>query len=45
MANIMDLLMDYKLTIKVNDSISFPYIVYQVCIYALVHPFSVGKVG
>ncbi|CAG0919230.1 unnamed protein product [Notodromas monacha] len=29
MANIMDLLMDYKLTIKVNDSISFPYIVYQ----------------
>lgn len=29
MANIMDLLGDYKRTVKVNDNISFPYIVYQ----------------
>ncbi|CAG0901858.1 unnamed protein product, partial [Darwinula stevensoni] len=29
MANIMDLLMDYKHTIKINDNISFPYICYQ----------------
>lgn len=29
MANIMDLLGDYKRTIKVNDHISFPYIIYQ----------------
>lgn len=29
MANIMDLLGDYKRTIAVNDHISFPYIVYQ----------------
>ncbi|XP_015519549.2 chitin synthase chs-2 isoform X2 [Neodiprion lecontei] len=30
MANIMDLLMDYKRTIKVNDNISLPYISYQI---------------
>jgi len=30
MANIMDLLGDYKKTIKVNDNISLPYISYQV---------------
>lgn len=29
-ANIMDLLMDYKHTIKINDNISTPYIAYQV---------------
>ncbi|KAJ6216762.1 hypothetical protein RDWZM_007919 [Blomia tropicalis] len=29
MANILDLLGDYKRTVKVNDNISFPYIVYQ----------------
>ncbi|XP_073988781.1 hyaluronan synthase-like protein kkv isoform X1 [Rhodnius prolixus] len=29
MANIMDLLMDYKATIKINDNISLPYIWYQ----------------
>ncbi|XP_046403163.1 chitin synthase chs-2 isoform X1 [Ischnura elegans] len=29
MANIMDLLMDYKKTIKINDNISLPYISYQ----------------
>jgi chitin synthase len=31
MANILDLLMDYKRTVKINDNISFLYIVYQVC--------------
>jgi chitin synthase len=30
MANILDLLMDYKRTVKVNNNISFLYIVYQV---------------
>ncbi|GLG95121.1 Chitin synthase 1 variant A [Gryllus bimaculatus] len=30
MANIMDLLMDYKRTIKINDNISLPYIGYQI---------------
>lgn len=30
MANIMDLLQDYKRTIKINDNISMPYIAYQV---------------
>lgn len=30
MANIMDLLVDYKKTIKINDNISLPYIWYQV---------------
>lgn len=30
MANIMDLLMDYKKTIKINDNISMPYISYHV---------------
>lgn len=30
MANIMDLLQDYKRTIKINDNISLPYIAYQV---------------
>ncbi|XP_014282325.1 chitin synthase chs-2 isoform X2 [Halyomorpha halys] len=29
MANIMDLLMDYKATIRINDNISLPYIWYQ----------------
>lgn len=29
MANIMDLLGDYKRTVAINDNISFPYIVYQ----------------
>lgn len=29
MANIMDLLGDYKSTIAINDNISFPYIIYQ----------------
>ncbi|XP_017770728.1 PREDICTED: uncharacterized protein LOC108558345 [Nicrophorus vespilloides] len=29
-ANIMDLLVDYKKTIKVNDNISLPYISYQI---------------
>ncbi|KAH7639899.1 chitin synthase-like protein 2 [Dermatophagoides farinae] len=29
MANIMDLLCDYKRTVKVNDNISLPYIIYQ----------------
>ncbi|XP_037071620.1 chitin synthase chs-2-like [Pollicipes pollicipes] len=28
-ANIMDLLMDYRNTIKINDNISMPYIMYQ----------------
>lgn len=32
MANIMDLLMDYKATIRINDNISLPYIWYQVYI-------------
>lgn len=31
-ANIMDLLMDSKRTIKINDNISMPYIAYQVWI-------------
>ena len=31
MANILDLLMDYKRTVKINNNISFLYIVYQVC--------------
>lgn len=30
MANIMDLLMDSKRTIKINDNISLPYIAYQI---------------
>lgn len=30
MANIMDLLMDYRRTIKVNPDISMPYIMYQI---------------
>lgn len=29
MANIMDLLKDYKRTVAINDSISLPYIIYQ----------------
>lgn len=29
MANIMDLLGDYRATIAINDNISFPYIIYQ----------------
>jgi chitin synthase len=29
-ANILDLLGDYKRTIKINDNISLPYIAYQV---------------
>lgn len=29
-ANIMDLLMDAKRTIKINDNISLPYISYQI---------------
>ena len=29
-ANIMDLLVDYKRTVKINDNISVPYIFYQV---------------
>lgn len=33
MANIMDLLMDYKKTIKINDNISMPYISYHVNIF------------
>ena len=33
MANIMDLLQDYKRTIKINDNISLPYIFYQASIY------------
>lgn len=32
-ANIMDLLVDYKHTIKINDNISTPYIAYQVHYY------------
>jgi chitin synthase len=31
MANIIDVLMNYKRTVKINDNISFFYIVYQVC--------------
>jgi cellulose synthase/poly-beta-1,6-N-acetylglucosamine synthase-like glycosyltransferase len=31
MANIIDLLMNYKQTVKTNENISFFYIVYQVC--------------
>jgi cellulose synthase/poly-beta-1,6-N-acetylglucosamine synthase-like glycosyltransferase len=31
MANILDLLMNYKQTVKINDNISFPFILYQVC--------------
>ncbi|XP_050718353.1 chitin synthase chs-2-like isoform X1 [Eriocheir sinensis] len=34
MANIMDLLQDYKKTIKVNDNISLPYISYQTMLMA-----------
>lgn len=30
MANIFDLLMDYKRTVKINDNISMPYISYLV---------------
>lgn len=30
MANILDLLESYKATIKINNNISFPYVVYQV---------------
>nr|CAD7258371.1 unnamed protein product [Timema shepardi] len=29
-ANIMDLLMDYRRTIQINDNISMPYIIYQI---------------
>ena len=36
MANIMDLLQDYKRTVQINDNISLPYIFYQVnCIIVL----------
>jgi hypothetical protein len=35
MANIMDLLMDFKRTVKINDNISFLYIMYQVRRYSL----------
>ena len=28
-ANIIDLLLDYKATVKINDNISLPYIWYQ----------------
>ena len=34
MANILDLLQDYKRTIQINDNISLPYIFYQVHLYA-----------
>lgn len=34
MANIMDLLGDYKKTVKVNDNISLPYIFYQTMLMA-----------
>nr|QCI31493.1 chitin synthase [Grandidierella japonica] len=34
MANIMDLLQDYKRTIKINDNISLPYIAYQTMLMA-----------
>ncbi|XP_018021745.1 chitin synthase chs-2 [Hyalella azteca] len=34
MANIMDLLQDYKRTIKINDNISLPYIFYQTMLMA-----------
>ena len=39
MANIMDLLTDYKRTIKINDNISMPYIGYQVC-YLFINMFN-----
>lgn len=32
-ANILDLLMDYKRTVKINDNISVLYIIYQVSKY------------
>lgn len=43
MANIMDLLMDYKKTIKINDNISMPYISYHVSISRRqsYHPYTV----
>lgn len=37
MANIMDLLMDYKKTIKINDNISMPYISYHVIISTIIN--------
>lgn len=37
MANIMDLLMDYKKTIKINDNISMPYISYHVNIFVVIN--------
>jgi chitin synthase len=32
MANVLDLLSNWKHVIKINNSISFPFIVYQVCL-------------
>jgi hypothetical protein len=39
MANIMDLLADYKRTVKINDNISFLYITYQVCRRFLINSY------
>lgn len=39
-ANIMDLLVDCKHTIKINDNISTPYIAYQVDIFTLQYFFT-----
>ncbi|CAB0029537.1 unnamed protein product [Trichogramma brassicae] len=38
-ANIMDLLMDAKRTIKINDNISMPYIAYQILLMGTRHRF------
>lgn len=53
-ANIMDLLMDAKRTIKINDNISLPYISYQILLmgqlyiffkyYFLIDIFSIIKI-
>lgn len=38
-ANIMDLLMDAKRTIKINDNISLPYISYQILLMGQLYTF------
>lgn len=38
-ANIMDLLMDAKRTIKINDNISLPYISYQILLMGQLYIF------
>lgn len=42
-ANIMDLLMDAKRTIKINDNISLPYISYQILLMGKFSLIQSGK--